>query len=291
MDIIMIFNGLGNQMSQYALYLAKRQAGQTVDYICYNSGHNGIELQRLFGINTQTSLRQFVLKKCLSILTTKRRSLLVSPLRRIFHLLGIRLYEENFNYCCQEAALKAGTGWRFLVGGWHHPQYFETYRQEILQAFSFPHFTDQRNVAIANNDKTQAVAIHIRKGDYMDEHNYERYGAVCTDAYYENAICQIEKEVADPHFYIFSNDKAWAQKIIGSRKATFVDWNTGENSWQDMALMTLFPRLVIANSTFSWWAAWLGEQEQRIIYRPPFFVNNDPSSNIYPEQWTMVHNK
>lgn len=291
MDYILIFNGLGNQMSQYALYLAKKAKGQKVDYLCRNTDHNGIELERLFGINCRTSFTKWCMKRIRKRLVARKNFLGQQFIRRYFVKKGYSFYDEGGKYAVQEAVVKEANGIRFLHGGWHCPDYFRDIAEQVRQTYVFPPFTDERNLQIAEMAKApNAVAVHIRKGDYMSKKLRHIFGAVCTDAYYENALAEIEKRIDAPHFYVFSNDIKAARKILGTRKATFIDWNKKRESWQDMALMSLFQHIIIANSTFSWWAAWLGSPNKFVV-RPPYFIHNNPSCDIFPKEWHMVGNE
>lgn len=292
MDYILIFNGLGNQMSQYALYLSKKAKGQKVDYLCRNTDHNGIELERLFGIDCRTTFSKWCMKRIRKFIITQKTFLGLQHIRHYFLQKGYSFYDEAGKYHLHTTALEEDKGIRFLHGGWHRQDYFSNVFDEVRKTYTFPPFTDARNIEIAKAAKApNAVAIHIRKGDYMSKNLINFFGAVCSDAYYQNALSEIESRIADPHFYVFSNDVAEARRILGNRHATFIDWNKKKNSWQDMALMSQFHHIIIANSTFSWWAAWLGDADNKHVIRPPFFVHNDPSSDIFPETWQMVDNK
>lgn len=288
MEIIYVFNGLGNQMSQYALYLSKKNKGQNVKCVFKDTAHNGIELERLFGVNTKNGfifpLYNFVYGVCLTVRHQYLRFLILKILR------WIRIYVqiENRNYSFNPKVLSQRKGITFYVGGWHHYRYFQENEDVIRKTYAFPAFNDVENICVKEAAKEKnAVAIHIRKGDYMDEINYNVLGKVCDYQYYKKAIERMEMEVSDPVFYIFSNDKVWAQGLMKDKKTFYVDWNHGSNSWKDMALMSEFANLIIANSTFSWWAAWLGKENKRVIC-PSVFIYNDLSSDIYKPSWIRI---
>ena len=88
-------------------------------------------------------------------------------------------------------------------------------------------------------------------------------------------------------YYVFSNERKFAMNLFGNRNVVFVDWNTGEDSWADMALMSKFNNIIIANSTFSWWAAWIGPNNKTVIC-PRFFVHGDANSDIFKPDWIKV---
>ena len=106
--------------------------------------------------------------------------------------------------------------------------------------------------------------------------------------YYKRAITVINKKVNNPHFYIFSDDPGYVAKNLRIENATYVDFNRGSNSWQDMYLMSQCKHNIIANSTFSWWGAWLNKYPSKIVIAPTkWFVNMQEDEIVLPE-WIRV---
>lgn len=287
MDFIYVFNGLGNQMSQYSLSLIKKSKGHKVTCIFKNTAHNGIELNRIFGINTNNSVHLPIYNFLFRILSSSRFPFVKNCFELFLSIFGMKSYVENRDYSFKPAALLNSNKKVLYIGGWHHYKYLEGYEHLINDTFKFPMFKDERNLRIANEIDNHSVAIHIRKGDYVDKYNYNIYGRVCDEDYYKNAINKMESVLDSPVYYVFSNDIDWARKIIAHRKAVYIDWNKGENSWADMSLMSMFKNIIIANSTFSWWAAWLGRSDKYVIC-PKVFVYNDLTSDIYKQEWNRV---
>lgn len=289
MDLIVICNGLGNQMSQYGLYLNKKQQGQSVRYLAISTEHNGIELQRLFGVETEWSLWDkflFALCRCGG---TEKKDIVSRCLRWIANKCGITVVREDYDYSFHPNVVKGVKGLRLINGGWHHYSYYTPNEDAINQAYRFPEFKNKKNRDLVESlDTENAVAIHIRRGDFLKAQNYEMFGSVCGERYYLDAINRITQDIPSPTFYVFSNDMEWSSKLMEGYKAVFVDWNKGLDSWADMALMSKFKNIIIANSTFSWWAAWLGEDEKKVIC-PQVFINTDKTSGaIYPDKWIRV---
>ena len=291
MDVVLIFNGLGNQMSQYALYLNKKNNGQNVRYICIGTAHNGIELGRLFGIDVKMRLLDKILILLYHVISTDKFPAFFKPLQSLFSLLGIVVVREAGEYAYkQEVADQGRYRIRFLAGGWHHGDYFSSIENIVRDTYTFPRIIDKSNLELLNSiSNCSSVAIHIRRGDYMAPRYYKQFGSVCTDQYYINAMNLIEKEVDSPIYYIFSNDKEYSLNLFKDKKYVFVDCNSGIDSWKDLILMSRCNYLVMSNSTFSWWAAWLKNMPSH-IFRPPFFVNGDMNSNIYKDNWITINN-
>ena len=169
----------------------------------------------------------------------------------------------------------------YYEGYWQNEGNFKKIRKKILDTYSFPEFTDDKNLQLAERLKSvNAASCHVRRGDYLKQPNM----CLCTPEYYAEAI-QKMNELANPELYvIFSDDIEWCKEnlteLIGNRDVVFVDWNKGEQSFRDIQLMTLCKHNIIANSSFSWWGAWLNQNEQKVVVAPERFaaykIDNDP---------------
>lgn len=133
-----------------------------------------------------------------------------------------------------------------------------------------------------------AVSLHIRRGDYLEPKHWENTGSVCQLPYYRNAIAAIKKELDNPVFYVFSDDLAWVKENLPLDNAVYIDWNKGNDSWQDMMLMSHCRRHIICNSTFSWWGAWLDPHKDKTVIVPERWFRHTETPYIYPEGWTKV---
>ncbi len=152
---------------------------------------------------------------------------------------------------------------------------FEDYEDEIAKIFTFPPFQNPKNVALAQELAAQnSVSIHVRLGDYIRI----KYPTLSHSYYYTNAINYIKKHVKNPKFYIFTNDPKNLNKYLKlDIPHTVVTWNTGKNSFRDMQLMSLCKHNIIANSTFSWWAAFLNANPDKIVISPDVWLSWDKS--------------
>lgn len=291
MDVVVIYNGLGNQMSQYALYLRKKSEGQSVKYICLNTAHNGIELNRLFGINTIMGYKEKLLIILYHILSTDKYSYIFKPIQFVLRYFSFGVLREDDDFSYRNEVVKPSKHLiRFISGGWHNYVYFNDINTIIRNTFQFPPLIEIDNQNILNQSTSEkTVAVHVRRGDYLDSLAFIKFGNICTKEYYEKSISYFEKKLEDPIFYVFSDDMEWSKLLFSGKKAMFVDWNNKENSWKDMALMSCFKNIIIANSTFSWWAAWLGTDNKCDILCPPKFINDTASSIIFPNWWKKVN--
>lgn len=290
MDVIIIFNGLGNQMSQFAFYLQKRQLNSDVCVINFcNSDHNGFELVKLFDIKMDMDFKNRFLYLIFRILLTERLKWFFYPIKKILNYFNVRIVKENFNYSFNNELLKPTKGIRFFIGGWHHPDYFKNTKTQVLKTFKFKDSFDvDFNMILNLILKTNSVSIHIRRGDYLNSENINLFGDVCNLEYYYKAIEYINNNVIKPYFFVFSNDYEWIKENFNIDHMVFVSCNTGLNSWRDMSLMSKCKHNIIANSSFSWWGAYLNQNRDKIVVCPDRFLKYDTNSDIYLKEWIHI---
>lgn len=289
MDVIIIFNGLGNQMSQYAFYLQKKNRTKSTYFIPFCKDHNGLELDRVFGINCRETYVQKFLYVLFRMLLTDKVKIVSDPIKRLLALLNCRIVKENFNYNFNKQFMIPSKGITFYYGGWHSENYFIDARDTILQEFEFTSPDDSENTNHINNIKAaNSIAIHVRRGDFLNADNINLFGDVCTKKYFEKAIDFVELKVGNPHFFVFSNDLVWVKENLAISNVTYVSCNLGKDSWKDMYLMSLCKHNIISNSTFSWWAAWLNKNTNKIVISPSRFLKDDHRTDVYPDSWIKI---
>lgn len=287
MDVIRIFNGLGNQMSQYAFYYAKKRCHPYLTFFVTNryeseNIHNGYELGRIFGIKSN-ALKERILYHVLE-----------SLFKPVFgyRILGkfTKQIQEVSNYDFNKNLLESSLNLRFTFywGGWHSPKYFEKYRNELLNVFKFKEelLNDETKLWLYRINKDIAsCSLHIRRGDFLKD---KKWSDAITPDYYDNAIKYIKQHIQDPHFYVFSNDVEWCRKIFGENGFDYINCNSGIDSWQDMFLMTKCRNHINANSSFSWWGAWLCPYDNAITICPKAFISTSETKDVYPDEWIKL---
>lgn len=258
---ILVSGGLGNQMFIYALYYSLKREGSKVqlDTSLYNYAkmHNGYELSDIF----ETDIPYMT-----------SNILYLSWLRFVLRT-GLFLKKDKFKYDENIADSDA----LYLWGYWQCDKYFEKYREELLKIFKFKNISSpNQEIAHRMQDKN-SVSLHIRRGDYM---NLSMYQGICTEEYYAKAVEYTKQNVSSPHFYIFSNDIAWSKKFAESLNIdyTIVGHNTGADCYQDMYLMSQCKHNIIANSSFSWWGAYLNANQNKLVIAPKGWDNTDSES-------------
>lgn len=149
-----------------------------------------------------------------------------------------------------------------------------------------PFYINEANSALIKKIKRMnSVSIHIRRGDYLKYH--ELYGGICTEHYYAKAIEKIQSSVNFPFYVFFSDDPLWVKQNYRLQNMEIVNWNTGENSFIDMYLMSRCKYMILANSTFSYCAARLNKGAQLVIC-PTRWNNENPKMNFSLDNWIKV---
>ncbi len=292
MDIHILCHGLGNQLSQYAFFLNKRVLGQRAHAFYAFPEHNGYELDRSFGI--REGLPWYLRFVPLAFrLGMSRRLYSARTADLLLSLLRIRIVVESRDYRFEPELLKPWFGIRILFGGWHDPQYFEGAEQRVRDAYALPMLEGKNLLVIDDIDSSHSVSIHVRRGDYLKGINREMFGDIATTRYYRNAVARVIADAARtdraPRFFVFSDDISWCQENLEIPNAFFVSLNSGRDSWKDLVLMARCRTNIIANSTFSWWAAWLNRHPDKEVLCPTRFVNTEaPGHNIYPSPWHRI---
>lgn len=284
MIIIKIIGGLGNQMFQYAFYKSLQSRGIKVyaDLSDYENDapHNGYELERVFNISMKKPG-----KFLLNLFIPHQRKWIFRKLKRVLRLKKTYKVEEN-EFRFHPSFLKNTN--RYYIGYWQNEGYFQEVAKQIKHIFSFPEITEKKNKDILKQIlNTESVALHVRRGDYLKD---PKLGGICNLEYYEHAILNIKSKIKNPVFFVFSDEIDWCKQNLKLDNATFIDWNKANNSYIDMQLMSNCKHNIIANSSFSWWGAWLNDNRNKIIIAPKKWVNTiSPSdTDICPKSWIKI---
>ena len=180
----------------------------------------------------------------------------------------------------------------YYEGYFQSEKYFLHIRERLLREFKIStpplHNSDNRRI-LDLILKKNAISLHIRRGDYLTPKNTERH-CLCSPSYYQNAIQYIIQRVENPHFFIFSDDISWVYDNFKiSYPYTIVDVNDSYTGYYDLELMRNCKHNIIANSTFSWWGAWLNENPNKIVIAPQrWFMNQEDEIDIIPSSWVKI---
>lgn len=180
----------------------------------------------------------------------------------------------------------------YLSGYWQSEKFFEGAEVEIRRLFNFREPIDSANLEMARKISTcNAVSLHVRRGDYVSEPNTNAFHGVCSWDYYEAAMDYMLTKIPNARFFAFSDDPQWVRdKVQGQYPLMIVDINHGPKSYLDMYLMTRCEHHIIANSSFSWWGAYLGRNNQKIVIAPSPWFSGEPNAmkDIYCSGWKVL---
>ena len=276
---IILSGGLGNQMFQYALYMAlkEKKINVKLDISLYylTNMHNGFELEKCFGINEAIiKYNKWHLLKLRFALKYKLKSVVFSD--------SLCFNKEVFNTSC-----------KYVNGNWQSEKYFMQIENMIRDKFVFQNIdAENRKIAIEMANST-SIALHIRRGDYLEN---SIYSGACTENYYAKAIEIILNKTNHQEnivFYVFSDDKLYSEKFIENFKSPvkLINKNSGDNSFKDLYLMSQCKHNIIANSSFSWWGAWLNNNSEKIVIAPQKWFGSsfdETYKDIVPDNWIKL---
>jgi hypothetical protein len=194
--------------------------------------------------------------------------------------------EPHFHYWA-DLALHA-TNRVYIQGYWQCERYFSRHADTIRHDLTFKEPFNQAFVELAKTIRScVAVSLHIRRGDYVGHSKH----SACPIDYYLRAMASIKGRVRDAVFFAFSDDPRWTRAALASHefKVIIVDKYSTDEAHNDMHLMSLCRHNVIANSSFSWWAAWLNPRPDKIVIAPKqWFSDGDSAPDLVPSNWERV---
>lgn len=293
MILIKLQGGLGNQMFQYAFaaILAKKNGTRVFieGSIYINVEKKEGYTPRRFELSIFDNQYTFANKSEISLFDNL--SITNRIKKKIKFNYPKRFIEREFEYCPKADSLKSPV---YLTGYFQSFKYFYGFEDYLRSLFIFPiEKLSQENldlISILKNENT--VAIHVRRGDYVTDPHTNQFHGACSFEYYTKGILEITSKIENPTLVFFSDDSEWVKQNFDSLafNKIFITHNNGINSWIDMYLMSICSHNIIANSSFSWWAAWLNNNPSQTVVAPQkWFQGIEIDINsIIPEEWIIV---
>ena len=291
MIIVNLMGGLGNQMFQYAfgkslsLRLNKKLI---VDkrFLLENTNNPDVtprdfELS-IFSITDEVTVYDhgFGLGKAFPYRLNK----LIDPLTKKLKNQVIFTDNDSLDTISKTKASKI-----ILNGYFQKETYFINEENNIRNSFVFKNELSEDNLVIKNKiDISKSVSLHVRRGDYVSSKKTVSYHGVCSLEYYAHAIQTLTNIFQDLHFFVFSDDIEWCKANLNiPGEVTFISNNKGANSYIDMQLMSFCKHNIIANSSFSWWGAWLNNSKNKVVVAPKnwFTDSSIDIKDLYPKNW------
>lgn len=277
MVIIRLMGGLGNQLFQYALGFCLKQDGIAVkmDETTAQSFEHKRKVQlHEMGVSYDTAdvaeIEEYL---------DNSKDLFKRVKRKFFGSKSKLKAEKSMWF---DASFLESDD-KYFSGYFQTEKYFEKYADELkdnlsIQSVKLSGESDGYKDMILN---TNSVAVHIRRGDYLSQEFKDVYGGICTDIYYKSAIGYMNGQLENPVYYIFSNDPDWCKQEYQGDEYVIVDCNDEEHGYMDLVLMGMCKHNIIANSSFSWWGAWLNDNKDKIVIAPSKWINNQETPDIW----------
>lgn len=286
MIIVKIIGGLGNQMFQYAYAKALEQKGYEVkiDISAFETYklHGGYQLS-FYNIDLITSMKEENNKYY-------KNNVFLKVLRRLSFDFSRRIKEKSLLFDAKLLDVEDNT---YIDGYFQSENYFKDIKEIILKQFTIKKEISSYSKDIENQikDSKNSCSLHIRRGDFVNNTNISIHGS-CDAVYYKNAMRLLEEKEDDINYFIFSDDIDWVKRNLDVKAAIYIESKEKRLPHEDIYLMSLCDHNVIANSTFSWWGAWLNQNENKIVIGPKRWFADDKlaeeSKYIVCESWVRV---
>lgn len=288
MIIVKLMGGLGNQMFQYAFgrnLALKHNTRLILDINWYNDPNNS--LYRSYALGVFNIPEKFASTRQITRYTSANSLIHFKFIRQFFPSVRV-IKEPHFHF--SEDTLNSPDN-SYLVGYWQCAKYFSDIRYILLRDFSFKNKPDKSNqIWLELISNSTSVSMHIRRSDYVNNPTTNKFHGTCNLEYYKKACMVIEEKFKSPEYFIFSDDIEWVKANTSfTNPCHFIDHNTSRPS-EDLRLMIQCKHHIIANSSFSWWGAWLAENEDKMVIAPEKWILTTLHSakDVIPSSWIKL---
>ncbi len=291
MIITRLIGGLGNQLFQYAVARHLAEINDTVVKLDI-SGFEKYKLHK-YSLSAFNIQENFATPDEIKNLIYKRngffRQNILNRNRTKKEYTERYIKESQFSFMPDTLDLDKNI---YLDGYWQSEKYFDKIKNIILDEFTV------KNVQLGKDKEVddmissiESVSVHIRRCDYVNNSKTNEKHGSCDLSYYHACVKQISMKLKSPHFFIFSDDIDWVKNNLKlSFPTTIVDHNSADKAYEDLRLMSHCKHNIIANSTFSWWGAWLNKNQEKIVIAPKKWFNDNAidTSDLIPSNWLRI---
>ena len=293
MIVVRLMGGLGNQMFQYAA--SRRLALQHGTDLKLDLSWFAEQSLRKYELDTLCILAEIATKEDLTLFDLEDAVSLAGRLRKFFRRAkkagGYLALQEEREFHGNSDVLNAPDN-VYLAGYWQTDEYFSDIRTVLLEEFAPAKELTPADQAFADKiAESTSVAVHVRRGDFVSNPKTTAFHGLCGEAYYEKAFSRVASRIKDAKFFIFSDDIPWSKENLHPPGETcFIERPHKVPSIVDLHMMRLCRHNIIANSSYSWWAAWLNENPDKSIIAPLkwFEMKGYDTINLIPTGWTRL---
>jgi hypothetical protein len=283
MIIVKLGGGLGNQLCQYAF--GRSLSLKNHDILKLDLDAYTIQNPRVYGLGNFNIIENIATKQ--EIQNLRLPFGFLSRCVRSFNTRILRQYNIGFNP--KQLKLKGNL---YLEGYWKNEKYFNSIKETIYKEITLRRPLSNASQIIKDciNEEICAVSLHVRRGDYVQDHGTSKYHGICSQEYYRDALAYLSMRVTISCLYIFSDEIDWVKNNMFFDFPVKYVSQEGIPDYEELHLMSTCKHHIIANSSFSWWGAWLNRNEDKIVIAPKKWTNIIPEDhpNIIPASWTRI---
>lgn len=293
MIIVKLIGGLGNQMFQYAA--ARRLAERHSSILKLDvTGFEEYKLHK-YGLSCFRIMESPATKSEIESIRGNQ-DILNRLKRKVSRLIGFNnpnnrrwIFERQFHF---DAEILEAPDNVLLEGYWQSEKYFADIRDILRREFVVKYEQDAQSKSFADLiQRTESVSLHVRRTDYVQDVSTNKMFGTCDRDYYDRCVRCVGARVSNPHLFVFSDEPKWAKDNLKfDVPMTFVDCNDASRNYEDLRLMSMCKHNIIANSSFSWWGAWLNANLEKTVIAPQTWFNGDTmnTKDLIPAQWIKL---
>ena len=297
---VRLSGGLGNQLFQYAVASSINTQNDDIE-IEYNSVTTEGQAERKLSITTFSIPSNYSIVPCGNY---NKQHPVEYLLQKIIRGIGRFLDNNDENgmgkiskttfrlcnligYCVQEKHRYYYPHKRnplFIYGMWHSPIYPDQIKEELKEYYHVKKecLSESAVNLIKQVSTIESVCVHVRRGDYMTATGF----SICSIDYYLNSISCIKDKINSPVFFVFSDDIEWCRNNIVGENIQYME--ALRPDYEDFEIMRNCKHFIISNSTFSWWAAYLGERQDSCVITPKTWFDDSPKKNLNLPGWIEI---
>ncbi len=289
MIIVKLMGGLGNQMFQYAF--GKTLETKFKEFISFDKSWYYQKFKdvtpRIFGLDAFNISLHFIDPKQLFFRNPQH-----SWFKILKQKIKGKIVCQKITEACFSFNQIKPNGNFYLEGYWQNNEYYEGIRKIIVEEFHFPKFSRPEDINLQDIILgCESVAVHIRRGDYVSSPKTNQYHGTCSMKYYKDAVNKILFEIPNAKFFLFTDDPNYVKSNFGFLS----DWTLVSDNRRaevdELNLMHLCKHFIVANSSFSWWGAWLSQNPNKIVVAPKRWYKNEEANEkckIVPQDWIRI---
>ena len=288
MIIVRLIGGLGNQMFQYATARRLAEKHSTIlklditVFEQYKLHRYSLHCFQIWEYLATSDEIKSILGNSQNIINRAKRKFGYSQDNKW-------LREKYFHF---DANILSAPNNILLDGYWQSEKYFSDIADILRREFVVKYQQDYQSKKFCDLiQESQSVCIHIRRADYVQNQLTNQIHGTCGSDYYDSCVTYITERISNPHFFVFSDEPEWARENLKlGYPTTIVDCNDASRNYEDLRLMSQCQHNIIANSTFSWWGAWLNNNPSKIVCAPKKWFNDATrdSKDLVPDSWIKL---